>query len=51
VAAERALSFVTRAPRPPRPPARPSSALVVVLAPDSGLRYLSETERLRGVLP
>src|SRR5947209_2855147 len=51
VAAERALSFVTRAPRSPRPPGRPSSALVVVLAPDSGLRYLSETERLRGVLP
>ena len=51
VAAERALSVVTRPPRPPRPPGRPSSALVVVLAPDSGLRYLSETERLRGVLP
>ena len=51
VAAERALSVVTRPPRSPRPPGRPSSALVVVLAPDSGLRYLSETERLRGVLP
>ncbi|HEY6209477.1 MAG TPA: PLP-dependent cysteine synthase family protein [Gemmatimonadales bacterium] len=45
VAAERALSSVAR------PTRLPSSALVVVLAPDSGVRYLSETERLRGVLP
>ncbi|MGH7644553.1 MAG: PLP-dependent cysteine synthase family protein, partial [Gemmatimonadales bacterium] len=41
-AAERLLSA--------RPPVRPSD-VVVVVAPDSGTRYLSETERLKGVAP
>src|SRR5437773_1171437 len=41
VAAERTLMAVDR----PRPP---SSALVVVIAPDSGTRYLSEHRRLTG---
>ena len=41
VAAERTLTAVDR----PRPP---SSALVVVIAPDSGTRYLSEHRRLTG---
>ncbi len=41
VAAERVLS----APVRPRPPL---SALVVVIAPDSGTRYLSEVDRLGG---
>ena len=41
VAAERTLTALDR----PRPP---SSALVVVIAPDSGTRYLSEHRRLTG---
>jgi len=40
VAAERVLSA--------RPPARPSDAVVVVIAPDSGHRYLSEHRRMAG---
>jgi cysteine synthase B len=40
VAAERLLSA--------RSPAIPSNAVVVVMAPDSGTRYLSEHRRLRG---
>ena len=40
VAAERVLSD--------RPPDRASDAVVVVIAPDSGLRYLSEYRRLAG---
>ena len=47
VAAERVLSVVAR-PRPPGPPRLHSPPLVVVLAPDSGLRYLSERQRLAG---
>ena len=41
VAAERVLTALDR----PRPP---STAVVVVIAPDSGLRYLSERRRLAG---
>jgi len=40
VAAERVLSA--------HPPARPSEAVVVVIAPDSGQRYLSEYRRMAG---
>ena len=43
VAAERTLSN--------RPPVRPSDAFVVVIAPDSGARYLSEHRRLTGEAP
>ena len=45
VAAERVLSA--------RPPVRPSGRppVVVVLAPDSGHRYLSEAQRLQGTIP
>ena len=42
VAAERVLSDC------PRPNARLSDAVVVVVAPDSGTRYLSEPRRLTG---
>ena len=41
VAAERVAAALDR----PRPP---STAVVVVIAPDSGLRYLSERRRLAG---